>query len=436
MIIHVYGVFNTILFVVLCEMFIETFAEKRELPKKWYRYALLVCMVIMDYGVSVALDSNIILKEIVIIGLGTLFMWLCFSQSYIKTAIMVLLYHGICIVLDYISILAISKCFPTVTMERLSEPLVFSIMGALSQMLLICFILFLRRCLVKKSAEMMTALEWLRFSVFPIFTIIVLVALLTNFEIPQSDRQKNILISIAFGLLVMNIIVFSLINDILKRQVRIAEDELLLERVKNETGMYRAISENYDKQLKREHEYKNQLSVIAALAHENKVDEINRYLKQYSDDILIHMDLIDTNNVIVNAVLNSKYQETREKGIVFVVKVNDLSELKVKDEDIVLILSNLLNNAIEANEGCEEAVIKLKFVLENNQVVISVVNTFSKAPLTDGNKFKTTKTEDADRHGIGLENIKETVEKYNGSCVVKHDNKNFKVAILLNNKNE
>jgi sensor histidine kinase YesM len=282
----------------------------------------------------------------------------------------------------------------------------------------------------------MTALEWLRFSVFPIFTIIVLVALLTNFEIPQSDRQKNILICIAFGLLVMNIIVFSLINDIMKRQVRIAEDELLLERVKNETGMYRAISENYDKQLKREHEYKNQLSVIAALAHENKVDEINRYLKQYSDDILIHTDLIDTNNVIVNAVLNSKYQETREKGIVFVVKVNDLSKLKVKDEDIVLILSNLLNNAIEANEGCEEAVIKLKFVLENNEVVISVVNTFSKAPLTDGNKFKTTKTEDADRHGIGLENIKETVEKYNGSCVIKHDDKNFKVAILINNNNE
>jgi sensor histidine kinase regulating citrate/malate metabolism len=233
----------------------------------------------------------------------------------------------------------------------------------------------------------------------------------------------------------MNIIVFSLINDILKRQVRIAEDELLLERVKNETGMYRAISENYDKQLKREHEYKNQLSVIAALAHENKVDEINRYLKQYSDDILIHMDLIDTNNVIVNAVLNSKYQETREKGIVFVVKVNDLSELKVRDEDVVMILSNLLNNAIEANEGCEEAVIKLKFVLENNEVVISVVNTFSKAPLIDGNKFKTTKTEDADRHGIGLENIRETVEKYNGFCVIKHDNRYFKVAILINNSN-
>ena len=31
-------------------------------------------------------------------------------------------------------------------------------------------------------------------------------------------------------------------------------------------GMYRTISENYDKQKKREHEYKNQLALIAALA--------------------------------------------------------------------------------------------------------------------------------------------------------------------------
>ena len=45
----------------------------------------------------------------------------------------------------------------------------------------------------------------------------------------------------------MNIIIFCLINDILKREVQITENRLLLERVKNETGMYRTISENYDK---------------------------------------------------------------------------------------------------------------------------------------------------------------------------------------------
>gem|GEM_PF-477767 len=208
------------------------------------------------------------------------------------------------------------------------------------------------------------------------------------------------------------------------------------EMVKNETGMYRTISENYDKQKKREHEYKNQLALIAALASENRADEINHYLKQYNHEIMQHTDFIDTNNVIVNAILNSRYQETREKGIVFVVKVNDLSALRIKDEDIVLILSNLLNNAIEASEQCENPIIKMKFVKEEHQIVLSVTNTFSGKPVIVGKRYITTKNEEADRHGIGLENIKETVEKYDGSCVIKHDKNNFKVAILIHNQEE
>ena len=86
----------------------------------------------------------------------------------------------------------------------------------------------------------------------------------------------------------MNIVVFSLINDIVKREVQITDNRLLLERVKSETGMYRTMSENYDKQKKREHEYKNQLALIAALASENRADEIQRYLKKYNDEYMQH----------------------------------------------------------------------------------------------------------------------------------------------------
>ena len=349
----IYGVLYTVLFVILCIMFIGTFAEKRELPGKWCRYAIVGGMIMADYFISVKLDGE-----------------------------------GICFIMDYISILMLSKCFPAITVERLSEPLLINaLLGILSQMLQVCFIMVLRRYVVKKSSEMLTTLEWVRFTIVPVYTIIVLIALLTNFEIPESSHQKNILICIAFGLLV-------------------------------------------------EHEYKNQLALIAALASENRADEINHYLKQYNHEIMQHTDFIDTNNVIVNAILNSRYQETREKGIVFVVKVNDLSALRIKDEDIVLILSNLLNNAIEASEQCENPIIKMKFVKEEHQIVLSVTNTFSGKPVIVGKRYITTKNEEADRHGIGLENIKETVEKYDGSCVIKHDKNNFKVAILIHNQEE
>ena len=180
---HLYGVFYTIIYVLLCGMFIETFEEKRNVAKKIYRYGAWICLAAADYAVSVMLDGNIVLKEIVIIMLGILFMWSRFQQRITKIAILVILYQGICFVIDYIAAIVISKCFPVITIERLNEPLINLMIGILSQMLLICFIILLRRYGVKKSAEMLTAMEWARFTVFPAFTIIVLIALLTNFEI-------------------------------------------------------------------------------------------------------------------------------------------------------------------------------------------------------------------------------------------------------------
>ena len=41
---HLYGVFYTIIYVLLCGMFIETFEEKRNVAKKIYRYGAWICL--------------------------------------------------------------------------------------------------------------------------------------------------------------------------------------------------------------------------------------------------------------------------------------------------------------------------------------------------------------------------------------------------------
>jgi sensor histidine kinase YesM len=405
-------------------MFIETFETKSKFEYGVIRYVIMVGLMVIIYGISVKFADNIVLKEILVLGCTTLFMRIIFQQKIFKIGILVLLYQGLGLVIDYTSIILVSKCFPSITLERLSNPLINILLGALSQTVLFCFIMFITRYVVRKSSEILTAIEWVRFAIFPIFTIIVLLTLLAGFKIPQSDSQKNILICVAFGLIIMNILVFYLINDIVKRETKIRENEIILERVKNET-------KNYDKQRKREHEFKNHIDFITALVHENKLEEVKNYLKGYNQEMLVNIDLIDTNNATVNSIINSKYLETREKGIAFVVKVNDLSELKIKDVDIVLILSNMLNNAIEACEKCTNGVIRLKFMMEQCQTIISVVNNMVDEPIATDNTFLTSKTEDVELHGIGIVNIKETVERYGGSCVIKYDDNTFRFVIFI-----
>lgn len=118
----------------------------------------------------------------------------------------------------------------------------------------------------------------------------------------------------------------------------------------------------------------------------------------------------------------------------FVLKVNDLSGLKMEEEDIVIILSNLLNNALEACEHCEEKRIKLKFVLENGQAVISVKNSMAATPVVESGKVLTSKIKDVQEHGMGIQNVVETVEKYGGRYMVDYGEGEFQFSILIPNE--
>ena len=384
---YLFGAFYTILFVLLCNMFLEIYEVKREVTNKAWQGVLLAALMGVIYIITIIFANLYIGKEILILISTTLVMGKYYEQKIGKIFVLVLLYQGAGLAIDYATIIFVSKCFPAITYTRLSEPMMHILIGALSQVLLFCFVLFLKKLFERKLSVALTTGEWVRFVIFPVFTIMVIIALLTGFEIPLNNSQKNILIFVAFGLIVLNIMVFYLIRDILKREVQLREHKILMESVKQET-------EHYDKQRKREHEYKNQIALIAALAKEHKIDELNEYLKDYTKAFVDKMDSIDTNHVIVNSILNLKYQEAKEKGIIFVVKISDLSELRIKDDDMVLILSNLLNNSIE-------------------------------------DRYITTKMTNTKEHGVGIENIKEAVGKYGGTCVIKHNESSFQFSILI-----
>ncbi len=429
MLLHIYGIIYTILYVALCKMFIETFA-KRRISNDVYGFLLLIGMVIIEYVYSVLYARFMLVKVAGIILWSTLFMWIYFRQKIIRISIFTLLYYGLCITTDYISLTMVEHFFVHIQKEQLLSQTMNLLMGCLSQILLFCIILGIRRHFTNTSAGMMTEFQWLRFSIFPMFTIGSIIAMLANFDAMVDVRQKNVLLYMAFGMLIINILGFYLVHDILEREAQIREDKLFRERMKNEAMMYHQISEDYDKQCKREHEYKNQMMVISALVKKNELKNLDSYLDKTCEKIAHKIDSIDTNHVIINAILNTKYQEARQKGIVFVLKINDLSDLSISDEDIVVILSNLLNNALEACEKCDEKVIKVKFVKENGQIVISVMNTYVDHPIMVNGSYQTSK-EDMSMHGIGIRNVREVVDNYGGTCVIKHDNQLFRFIVFI-----
>ena len=72
-------------------------------------------------------------------------------------------------------------------------------------------------------------------------------------------------------------------------------------------------------------------------------------------------------------------------------------------------------------------------MLENGQAVISVKNSMAVEPVVENGKVLTSKTKDAQEHGMGIQNVVEVVEKYGGRYMVDYGNGEFQFSILIPN---
>ena len=136
----------------------------------------------------------------------------------------------------------------------------------------------------------------------------------------------------------------------------------------------------------------------------------------------------------VKVVVWNRKNKLLNEQTLFIFQINDLSGIKMRDEDIVVILSNLLNNAIEACEKCSgKKVMKMKLVKEKDNIIISVKNTYDgKLNIKDG-EIQTSKKYEIDEHGVGIKNIIEVITKYQGSYAIRNENNEFYFSVILPN---
>lgn len=414
--------------IMCCKIFYETFGQIRY--KGWINITQFSLLLGCMYFFADRFSDYFIIRQMIAILMFSIFMFWHVKISLKKSFVLAILFDALLLALDYLTYLSSNLLF--FKGERFGKQYGLILVYLLGKVVLFLLILMIRKQFRKKSMEMMLDVEWLRFLFFPFFTIAAISAMLSVFEYIQTVQEANMLIVIAFGMVGMNIVVFYLINDIVEKEIKMHENKIFQIQAKNQLEMYQSISENLDNQKRKTHEYKNQILCIQSLLDKKQYSKLEEYIKKIYGSLNNQKDAINTNNVIVNAILNTKYQEADEKGIVFVFRVNDLSRLGIEDEDVVTILANLLNNAIEACETCEDKkIIKFKFVREDDRIIIAVKNTYNYDLVYENGEIKSTKTSSTEEHGAGIKNVLKIVEKYDGSYVIEHKDKKFYVSIII-----
>lgn len=395
-----------------------------------------ICLLISIVYVCVHFLKNYTIVKLLMIMLTMLIVIrFLYEISAVKTIILTLLIQGIIGVIDYIVIMIVTARYNNIDILEDSTDLIGVLVIIASRIILFLFLIIIKRISVikKKNVIDMSNKEWLQFLIFPIFTLITVIVMTNSMAASYHEDIVNVYYVIAIGLIVLNMVVFHLINEILENSKRIREADILKQQSIGQLELYNSLRKNYDIQRKRTHEYKNQIMCIDSLLKKKKYDKLEEYINSIFNRLDGQLDMVDTNNEVVNAIINAKYYEALQNDVLFILKINDLSHIKVSDEDIVTILSNLLDNAIEAAGQCEidKRTVGIRLLYEDDVLSIAVSNSYKTEPEIMEDGYMRTIKDDKEQHGLGIRNVVATLEKYNAEYIIDYKNGEFVFSIII-----
>ncbi len=282
----------------------------------------------------------------------------------------------------------------------------------------------------KKHVQGFQNTGWTRFGYIPVFSLAVIMAI-SILPWDETIFGESARLTAVVGFAILNIGIVYMIGSVLAKETQMQRLKLLHERTQDQMHMYQSMQKNYEQQRRYMHDYKNQLNCIQGMILEGRTEETLEYISKLTGSLRKNADFVNTNHTVVNVVLNQKYQDALEKGITMTMAVNDLSSLTMSEEEIVTLLVNLLDNAIEACGKLEQdRIIQFKMILENKELILSIRNPV-KEPVRIRNNTIVTSKPDAAAHGIGLLNVDAVIRKNNGTSILRCEDGYFYFSAML-----
>ncbi|WP_333859263.1 sensor histidine kinase [Clostridium sp.] len=177
------------------------------------------------------------------------------------------------------------------------------------------------------------------------------------------------------------------------------------------------------------HDFANHINVIQGLCLLNKpntVERINDYVKKISHTIHASFRYLDTGNDYIDGMLSIKNNYAMKNNIDFKVIIEEpFSLIKIREDELISIVSNLVDNAFEAfdESSVKNKEISITTFKEDMNFCIEIADNGNEVPESIKTKIFekgfSTKKEQKDGHVFGLYIIKQLVEKNKGSIFLE-----------------
>lgn len=421
---------------ICCYIFFKTFLVRRVaiFTNKIHVCIEFLCLLLFNF-----LISNLVSGYTKLILVATAYFVIIhfFNEgSILKKVFLSCLICLLILLVDIVS-LQIIRLFTSLPLNYVKNvPLYFFLAAIFSKTLLFNTIIIAKNIITVKSSSNLKYFSGYSWFIYILQGITSMISLLSLIELTYIIGSVPAIAIIAtISLFYLNSAVFGILEKSMRLEMNNHENGLYRQQAESDMNNLGVLISSFNTQNGVLHDYKQHLSTIYQLIKDEKYISAQNLIKTIADDMYVALYRFKTNHEIIDAILNQKYIQANNQNVILDVRASDLFNVNIEDCYLITIISNAIDNAIEAcSKTSSQKIVSIKLVIENNILIFSVINPVEGQVEILNNTIKTTKA-DKTIHGVGLKNISLALQKCNGDYELGCNNNFFQFTAFIRLEN-
>ena len=415
------NVLLVLLEVIVLVFFVSVFFKKNLSRRKFG--ASVILLAISNITALALLDSHFWSKAFAVIIVDAIWLKISYDDTIMQSIGIAIGFYSFVSVWDVLVLLAVSflskKAFSTYMENPMEYYLICYGVKCLELLLTVIIGLFAKNRFQFKNT---TWKDWLRATLFPLTTIFCSVIFFQIYEVESAVGTELLLCEII--LLFFDVMAIWILDHMDQQQAALQDNIILKRSIKQEKESMEALVEAYSDQRKKTHDFQNQLAVIYGLAQQESPNgEIIKYVEPLLKKELLPTLITKTGRNVVDILLTQKYSAAIKNQISFQMQLGDLSTFPLSDEELIVVLSNLLDNAFNACmavSSFDERKVLLKMRTKEAAGFLYLENRTAHDIEILDNKMVAPKNKSIE-HGYGLKNVTAILENINALYVFDYN---------------